>query len=197
MKRYIKSAVADILQQHWTTKQAVAKDPNSSPRDLAYLATDPSRYTRACVAKNPNTPQEVLEMLARDPYYDVRASIMYNPNISNDLLERIQSSLNDRSDKMEFNFYISTGLTDELRVAVPEILDNILAQCNRTKYGETYRFDHDDDVGGSDVDFHYIVQCGPLESMDQAYDLIATPFMQAFEDTFDAFIDCDVETLLS
>lgn len=101
MKRYIKSAVKDILDEDpsyrrraahdsitdMRTYARLADDPDANnranladltrttPEMLEKLANDPERRVRVCVARNPNTPESALLKLARDPEYIVRYNV--------------------------------------------------------------------------------------------------------------------------
>ena len=178
MKRYIKSAISDILKEDWRTKQALAKDPNTSPRDLAYLATDTSQYTRQKVAQNPNTPEDVLRKLARDPYPDVRACVKLNPARPEDL----QVIVDDRSGVVELEFYIAEPLTDKIKQDLAHISDCAVSGYRCTKFSESYRKDPTDDSG-----FYYYLQCNQLYSEDDAYSIGS--WMEGVINNHDYYVD--------
>lgn len=79
MKRYIKAAVTNILDESSGIRYNLAKDPNTRPAVLAVLADDHERDIRAYVAKNPNTPAEALAKLYQD--VTVRYDLSCNPNL--------------------------------------------------------------------------------------------------------------------
>ena len=161
MKRYIKSAVADILREPWQTKQAIASDPNSSPRDLAYLATDSSRWTREKVAYNPNTPLDVLEQLAHDPYSGVRAWVAFNPSTPAELRNDIQERKNDYSGVAEIRIRdMSCTVNADVKKTIHNIVSKALPTPECKIISEVYVPDED-----MPDCCDYYLQCGPIEEV--------------------------------
>lgn len=160
MKRYIKSAISDVLKEDWQTKQALAKDPKTSPRDLAYLATDTSQYTRQRVAHNPNTPEDVLRRLAQDPYPEVRAYVKLNPSKPKDL----QVVMDNKSGTVELEFYIAEPLNSEIKQDLRLISDQVLSKFGCSKLSESYR---EDPVDNSD--FYYLLQYRQRDEENDAH----------------------------
>ena len=74
MKRYIKSAVKDLLDTSFETRRAVLFDENASIRDLIKLAEDHNPMIRYNLATNDRCPIEILEKLASDEDEDVRTA---------------------------------------------------------------------------------------------------------------------------
>lgn len=74
MKRYIKSAVKDLLDTSFETRRAVLFDENASIRDLIKLAEDRNPMIRYNLATSDRCPIEILEKLASDEDEDVRTA---------------------------------------------------------------------------------------------------------------------------
>lgn len=169
MKRYIKSAISDILNEGWEIRQELAKDPSTSPRDLAYLATDPSQYTRQKVAHNPSTPADTLRKLAQDPYPAVRFWVDRNPAKPKDLV----INQYDLSGVVAFEFLIEELPTNDIKMDISSIVSQQLDRLGYTKVAESYR-----KGPFPDEDFYYIIQCGQFAEYDDVYalagDLIET-----------------------
>ena len=87
MKRCIKSAIVDPMDESSDTKQAMAMDPSTSSRILDSLSYDDDNWILlAEVAKNPNTSDATLLRLLNSPYLDVRRAVGQNPNLSEDVI---------------------------------------------------------------------------------------------------------------
>ena len=86
MKRYIKSAVKDVLDEPEDIRYELGFDQNTRPEVLERLASSQDYYTRCAVARNPNTPQELLMTLAKDLNHNVRCDVADNPSTSEEIL---------------------------------------------------------------------------------------------------------------
>ena len=119
MKRYIKSSVTPVAAESDVVRLAAAKNPRTSPQDLAILANDSDPTIQGCVASNPNTPADTLWNIVKnapelywDDYWECVASnpgapaelldymihepwvqpwLVNNPNISADTLKKLVS----------------------------------------------------------------------------------------------------------
>ena len=163
MKRYIRAAIRDILQEDWKTKQDIARDSRANPRDLVQLAEDNSPYTRQQVAHNLNTPPDTLRKLARDPYPDVRAYVKLNPSRPKDLLV----DCGDVSGVAALEFFIDEPLTEDIKQLLTETADVALRQRGLTKISEQFRkssWSDDTEL------FYYILQCGMFDDIQAVYD---------------------------
>ena len=86
MKRYIKSAVKDVLDEPEDIRYELGFDQNTRPEVLERLASSQDYYTRCAVARNPSTPVELLQKLAKDLNKNVRTDVADNPNTPEDIL---------------------------------------------------------------------------------------------------------------
>lgn len=89
MKRYIKSAVADVSDEDMDSRKEIAKSTTANVAMLEKLSRDSDRRIREQIAKNPNTPIDVLEQLSTDKSYLVRMQIARNPNTPASLLSQM------------------------------------------------------------------------------------------------------------
>lgn len=89
MKRYIRSAVRDIHDEHEWDKQAFARDYRTDTRVLMQLAEDYDEYVRKEVARRPNLPIEIQEKLANDELGEVKMELASNPTTSIDIMEKL------------------------------------------------------------------------------------------------------------
>ena len=86
MKRYIKSAIADLSTEDLDIRLELARDFNTSPTVLEQLVYDPFAGVRIQVANNPNTPESALKLLAADRNFDVRETVAKREDLSVDIL---------------------------------------------------------------------------------------------------------------
>ena len=94
MKRYIRSAIVDIHDEHWQTLEDIARDPDTSVDVLIDLANGSDSIVKMTVAENPNTPIDILEMLSSDEDEIVRWGVTQNPNVSVELLQKLGNDEN-------------------------------------------------------------------------------------------------------
>lgn len=88
MKRYIKSAVKDVLDENHYTQRDIARLSNF-PRQLMQLGASDDESVRYEVAANPSTSAEVLVKLSKDKDSDVRYKVALNPNTPVDCLREM------------------------------------------------------------------------------------------------------------
>lgn len=92
MKRYIKSAIADLSTEDVAARAEIALDPNTSPAALEQLAHDWYVGVRWHVANNPNTPESALKLLATDQNFGVREIVAKREDLSVDILAALANS---------------------------------------------------------------------------------------------------------
>jgi len=88
MKRYIKSAINNILDES-TWFQMEQASHTDDPRVLAQLAKSPNLQVRYRVACNPCTSISTLATLTEDSDEYVRAGVAENDNVTEDLLRKL------------------------------------------------------------------------------------------------------------
>ena len=101
MKRYIRSAVVDILDEPKEIQEEIANNSKTSPRILKQLANSEYSNVLSAVAHNPHTPPDVLKHLY-EKYYDptqtytsnLMRNVISNPNLPDDILTDILKSEN-------------------------------------------------------------------------------------------------------
>ena len=153
MKRYVKSAIGDILNESTEAKREIARNPETDvdilnklstdydsgtwvrwevafndstpPETLAIMSNDKEDVVRAAVACNPNTPVEVLEKLISDKDMDVRKHASENPNATPDMVERYNNDI--ESIKAEVSDYVKDKLSDNLW----DFLNNLYGSIER------------------------------------------------------------------
>ena len=89
MKRYIRSAIQDILDEDREIKLKVIENPRTPVSTLSRLANDPDHRIRRSVADSPNNPPEVLAKLGDDPDSIVRSSVVANRNTPVDTILKL------------------------------------------------------------------------------------------------------------
>ena len=94
MKRYIKTAVADVNAEEYDVHHSIASDPNTRPdvlRHLVDLYTDgrPGEPVLYAVAQNPNTPEDCLARLMDIHNYTLTLNLVWNPNLPSSLLDKL------------------------------------------------------------------------------------------------------------
>ena len=92
MKRYIKSAIADLSTEDLDIRLDLARDSSTSPTVLEQLVYDPFAGVRIQVAKNLNTPESALKLLATDRNFDVRDAVAKREDLSVDILATLANS---------------------------------------------------------------------------------------------------------
>ena len=148
MKRYIRSAVADVTSEEYGDKMEMAESAETSSYVLKQLATDDNRFIRKAVAENKNTPAEVLKLLVADTYAGVRESVARNPNATAEVLSCLVS---DYSEIIRNAIVLSPNVTDKILM---ELLKNdnkdndnafMVARCEKASPTIlTYIFEHVD-----------------------------------------------------
>ena len=86
MKKYIRAAVKDILDESWSVQYHLADNPATNPQILARLAQSEADDIRIAVSHNPSTPEETLLKLAKDPSFSVKARITDRRSIPDSVL---------------------------------------------------------------------------------------------------------------
>ena len=131
MKRYIKSAISSLLDEHWQAKEEIASNPNTDIEVLRLLATDTDSVVKMDVASNPNTPVDLLPTLATDEDEIVRWGVTQNPNVPIELLHQLCE---------DANWEVVEGVTENDKVPT-DILRNILSRLdfNNRKYWNRYQ----------------------------------------------------------
>lgn len=86
MKRYIKSAIIDPINEDKYTRQELVQDSNIS-EDIRYeMSKDLNQDYRVPIAKNPNTSPKLLTQMADDRSNKVRIAVASNPNTPPEVL---------------------------------------------------------------------------------------------------------------
>ena len=101
MKRYIKSAVINPMNEDLASRKEIAKGI-ASEDTLYQLAEDANQYTRVNIAKNPNTPPDLLTKLATDRSNKVKIAVAGNPNTPSDVLCSIVPNYGDIVDDTRY-----------------------------------------------------------------------------------------------
>lgn len=114
MKRYIRSAVADVTSEEYDDKMEMAESPDTSSFVLKQLAMDENRFVRRTVAENEVTPAEVLKILVTDSYVGVREAVARNHNATSEVLSGL---VNDASQTVRNAVIISPNVTDKILMA--------------------------------------------------------------------------------
>lgn len=125
MKRYISSAVNLIENEPSITKYQLAKDPGTSPRDLAKLAEYLNDSIRCAVGENPNTPADILSRLAQGDE-NLRISVARNPSISEDIADSLAA---------DPSMFVRQHLSGNPSISA-EVLDRLYAGL-RVEYDDT------------------------------------------------------------
>lgn len=94
MKKYIKSAVADLSEESRDAKLLTAIH-SIRPEQLEELSHSPVSDIRIAVAENPNTSVSTLKDLVSDTNYWVRYAIAKNPNAPIKLINMAVKSLGE------------------------------------------------------------------------------------------------------
>lgn len=89
MKRYIKSAIVNILSEPEEIRREIADSSDSSAANLLQLASDPDFSVRSSVACNPNAPYRALKVLSRDRDHRIRLNIAERFDTPSILLKKI------------------------------------------------------------------------------------------------------------
>lgn len=92
MKRYIKSAVSDILSEPEEIKREVARNIDTPAATLMRLTEDMDPYVRKDVAENRSAPYSALKCLSRDPDYMVRETVATSLHTPEPILLKMASS---------------------------------------------------------------------------------------------------------
>ena len=64
MKRYIRSAVTNPVDEDWDVQRVIARDPDTTPRVLEMLSNSSDNETLVQVSVHPNTPIDILRKFA-------------------------------------------------------------------------------------------------------------------------------------
>ena len=89
MKRYIKSAIMNPIDEDFDAKKEIAKQ-SVIDDTISTLSNDTNQYVRVNIAKNRNTSPELLTKLATDRSNKVKIAVAGNPNTPAEVLPTIR-----------------------------------------------------------------------------------------------------------
>ena len=134
MKRYIKAAITNVLDERRDIQEEIAGDPTTSSDILDALADSNDRNICILVANNPGTSPETLQKLSNSSVLWVKVGVVNNPNVSLETYRIIQSP--KVTDDILFQM-VKNGIGDDIF--------DIAASRKASADTLTYIYDHTDD----------------------------------------------------
>lgn len=89
MKRYIKSAVKNILEESLSDRQLIASDPSTDIDTLRQLANDNSILVKRELLANPSCPIDILYQYADTQDVSLQEGLAQNPNLPDGIFRKL------------------------------------------------------------------------------------------------------------